>query len=73
MQSSKGTCFTEPGVRKMKPPAKGQKDHFQKLDRGLTLMLRVSYGGTKAWRVVWYERGRSRVKTLGHYPGAVGR
>lgn len=62
------TYFTESGVRRLKPPTEGQKDHFEKLAHGLTLMLRVSYGGTKAWRVVWYEHGKPHVKTIGHWP-----
>jgi integrase len=33
------------------------------------LVLRLSYGGTKAWRVVYYVNGRPRAKTLDkHYP-----
>ena len=63
------TVFTEQMLRKLKLPPKGQQqDYFEKLNRGLTLMLRLSYGGTKAWRVVTYERGKSRVHTLGHFP-----
>ena len=63
------TVFTEQMLRKLKLPPKGQQqDYFEKLNRGLTLMLRVSYGGTKAWRVVTYERGRPSVRTLGHFP-----
>lgn len=63
------TYFTETGVRKMKPPERGQKDQFERLEKGITLMLRLSYGGTKAWRVVTYDgRGKSSVRTLGHFP-----
>ncbi|MFY9697770.1 MAG: Arm DNA-binding domain-containing protein, partial [Rhodoplanes sp.] len=62
------TYFTQEGVRKLKPPATGQVDHFEKLNRGLTLMLRVSYGGTKAWRVITYSKGRARARTIGHFP-----
>src|SRR5258708_4905248 len=66
---SRKTQFTEVGVRRLKPPAEGQADYFEKLKRGLTLVLRVSYGGTKAWRVLYYDHGRPRVKTLEpHYP-----
>jgi integrase len=69
------TYFTEASVKKLKPPEEGQADYFQKLRRGLTLVLRISYGGTKAWRVLYYANGRPHVKTLGHYgtgPGKLG-
>ncbi|MFO1099274.1 MAG: tyrosine-type recombinase/integrase [Xanthobacteraceae bacterium] len=70
--SSEKTFFTEKGVRDLELPPKGpkefQKDYFQKLNRGLTLVLRVSYGGTKAWRIVTYEKGRAKARTLGHFP-----
>ena len=62
------TYFTEAAVKRMKPPPSGQEDRFQKLKRGLTLVLRLSYGGTKAWRVLYYTNGAPRAKTLGHYP-----
>ena len=64
-----GTNFSEAMLRKLKPPESGQRDYFEKLQRGRTLMLRVSYGGTKAWRVVYYDHGKPKcVATLGHYP-----
>ena len=62
------TIFTEVGVKRMKPPPSGQFDQFEKLKRGLTLVLRLSYGGTKAWRVLYYTDGAPHAKTLGHYP-----
>jgi integrase len=34
------------------------------LEKGRTLVLRVSYGGTKAWRVGYYVNGRAQAKTL---------
>ncbi|HEY7244090.1 MAG TPA: integrase family protein [Xanthobacteraceae bacterium] len=61
------TYFTEAGVKKLKPPLEGQRDYLEKIKRGLTLALRVSYGGTKAWRVIYYSNGKPRVETLGHY------
>jgi integrase len=67
-RAKRATVFTTAGVEKLKPPAEGQVDFFQRLERGLTLVLRLSYGGTKAWRVVYYVNGRPRAKTLGHYP-----
>jgi integrase len=68
MTKSGKTYFTEPAVRRMKPPPAGQEDRFEKLRRGLTLVLRLSYGGTKAWRVLYYHDGKPHAKTLGHYP-----
>lgn len=62
------TTFTEQSAAKLKPPAEGQVEFFERLERGRTLVLRLSYGGTKAWRVVYYRSGRPRAKTLGKYP-----
>src|SRR5262245_30379914 len=63
------TYFTEAGVRRLKPPAEGQVDRFERLVRGRTLVLRVGYGGSKAWRVIFYDgNGKARAKTLGRYP-----
>jgi integrase len=47
---------------------RAQIDHFEKLRRGLTLTLRLSYGGTKAWRVGYYVNGKPKAKTIGRYP-----
>jgi integrase len=66
---SHATSFTEASVKKLKLPDPGeQEDWFEKLKRGLTLGLRISYGGTKAWRVGYYIAGKPRAKTLGRYP-----
>jgi len=63
------TVFTELSVQKLPLPPEGkQTDYFEKLKRGLTLVLRISYGGTKAWRVGYYRNGNPQAKTLGHYP-----
>lgn len=68
--AKRATVFTPASVAKLKPPAEGQVEFFQKLERGLTLVLRLSYGGTKAWRVVYYVSGHPRVKTIGRFdPG----
>src|SRR4051812_43147154 len=66
--TTRKTYFTESGVKKLKLPSEGQLDYFEKLKRGLTLVVRVSYGGTKAWRVLYYDHGKPKAKTLGHYP-----
>jgi integrase len=63
------TIFTEASVKRFKlPPPGAQIDRFEKLKRGLTLTLRISYGGTKAWRVGYYVNGRPKAKTIGRYP-----
>jgi integrase len=63
------TIFTEASVKRFKlPPVGEQIDHYEKLKRGLTLTLRISYGGTKAWRVGYYVNGKPKAKTLGRYP-----
>ena len=63
------TTFTPASVAKLKLPAKGQVEFFENPGRGSpTLVLRLSYGGTKAWRVVVYVNGRPRAKTLGRFP-----
>jgi hypothetical protein len=36
--------------------------------KGRTLVLRLSYGGSKAWRVGYYIDGRPKARTIGHYP-----
>jgi integrase len=55
-------------VNKFAVPETGQVDHFEKLERGLTLVLRIGNGGTKAWRVHYYVNGKPRAKTLGRFP-----
>ncbi len=62
--------LTEEMVRKVQPQADQQVDYFDTLCPGL--VLRVSYGGTKAWRALHYHKlnGKTlpRIKTLGRYP-----
>ena len=57
----------------MRIPAKDDKpnevQYFQTLKKGLSLVLYVSYGGTKRWRVLFYDNGKPRTKSLkGTYP-----
>ena len=55
-------------VNRIKPPAKGQLDVFDKGFPGLA--VRVSYGGAKTW--IYFYRlhgGKLRRLTLGRYPG----
>jgi integrase len=63
------TTFTERGVSTLPLPPMGQQaDYFEKLRRGLTLTLRLSYGGSRSWRVGYYVNGKPKAKTIGHYP-----
>src|SRR6516165_1484378 len=69
MPQSRATVFTELSVRRLPLPPQGEQiDYVEKLKQGRTLQLRLSYGGTKAWRVVYYINGKARAKTLGRYP-----
>jgi integrase len=59
--------LTVAAVERIKPPAEGQADYFDKGYPGLA--LRVSYGGTKSW--VYFYRlhsGKLRRLTLGRFP-----
>jgi integrase len=58
--------LTAASVERIKPPAKGQVDHF---DRGFPgLALRVSYAGGKSFVFFYRIAGRLRRMTLGTYP-----
>jgi integrase len=66
---SRETYFTEASAKKLPLPPQGEQlDYFEKLRKGRTLVLRISYGGTKAWRVGYYINGKAQAKTLGRYP-----
>ena len=64
--------FTDANVRRIKLPPKPkddddklpQKTYFQKLERGLSLMLVVSYGGSKSWRAVTYRNSKPQSRKL---------
>ena len=61
--------FTQQGVTRMKAPPKPQRiDKIHTIDRGLALALRISYSGSKTWRVLYYVNGRPRTETLGKFP-----
>jgi Arm DNA-binding domain/Phage integrase, N-terminal SAM-like domain len=58
--------LTAASVQRMKPPAKGQVEHF---DLGFPgLALRVSYAGAKSWCFHYRIGGRLRRTKLGSYP-----
>lgn len=58
--------LTAAAVERIKPPAAGQIDHFDKGYPGLA--LRVSYGGRKAWTYFYRLHGKQRRHTLGTFP-----
>jgi integrase len=63
--------FTDMGVRKLKAPPKPQRIDKISTFRGkigLALALRLSYSGSKTWRVLYYVNGQPRTKTLGKFP-----
>jgi integrase len=53
-------------VNRIKPPAKGQVDHFDKGFPGLA--LRVSYAGGRSWSLHYRIAGRLHRMSLGTYP-----
>ena len=42
--------------------------YLHNLERGLSLVLVVSYGGTKTFRALTYVDGKPRSRKLGTYP-----
>jgi integrase len=59
-------ALTDAAVRRLKPPSKGQVDHFDQGYPGLA--LRISYGGRRTW--VFFNRwdGKLHRARLGTYP-----
>jgi integrase len=64
--------ITDAFVRNVKPPKPGAKQtqatYIHTLERGLALILVVSYGGTKSFRVLTYRDGKPHSVKLGTYP-----
>ena len=62
--------FTKLAVDKIRPPSKeeGQAQYFERLKKGLQLVLSVSYGGTKTGCAQFYVGGKPRTRPLGTYP-----
>ncbi|MEJ2123656.1 MAG: integrase family protein [Alphaproteobacteria bacterium] len=55
------------------PKKPDTKDVFDKGSQGNTnnkggLVLRVSYGGTKSYKIQYYVKGKARYKTIGRHP-----
>jgi integrase len=63
---AKGKTLTAAGIEKMRPPAKGQVDHFDATLPGFA--LRISAKGTKSFALFYRIGGRLRRLTLGRYP-----
>ena len=64
--------ITDAFVRNVKPPRKDdlhkQVTYIDTLERGLALVLIVSYGGTRTFRVMTYVNGKAQSTKLGTYP-----
>lgn len=63
--------MTDMSIRNLKPPPPPkQEDYFDDPAMGGVqgLMMRISYGGTKAWYCMFYEGGKSKLFKLGRYP-----
>jgi integrase len=59
-------ALTKAAVERLKPPARGQIDYFDKGFPGLA--LRISYGGGKSWVFFYRIAGKLRRMTLGTFP-----
>ena len=57
---------TETPYQPLKPPRQVSYLHY--MERGLSLMLVLSYGGTKSWRALTYRDGKPHYWKLGTYP-----
>ena len=58
--------LTDEGVRRLKPPKEKQAVYWDGIvDR---LMLVVSYGSAKTWRVLYYVNAKPRSHKLGRFP-----
>jgi integrase len=64
--------LTDATVRNLKPPKLGDRPrqhvYLDNIERGLSLVLVVSYGGTKTFRALTYVNGKARTHKLGTYP-----
>jgi len=57
-------------VRNVRSPdlTKRQVTYIDTFERGLALLLVVSYGGTKTFRALTYRNGKAQTRKLGSYP-----
>lgn len=59
-------ALTASAVERLKPPERGQVEHFDAGYPGLA--FRISYGGGRSWVYFYRVHGRQRRLTLGSYP-----
>ena len=59
------TTFTDTGLKKLKPPEKGQELYWDKAQRGLSLL--VSPGGTKTFRSTYKLHGDWLCRSIGRF------
>ena len=63
--------ITDAFVKNVKSPDRNlqrQITYIDTLERGLALVVVVSFGGTKTFRVLTYHKGKPRTRKLGTYP-----
>jgi hypothetical protein len=61
--------ITDAFVRNVRAPDLTKRvAYIDTLERGLALLLVVSYGGTKTFRALTYRNGKARTRKLGSYP-----
>jgi integrase len=60
--------LTDLYVKNARPQAGKQVTYIDTLRRGCALVLVVSYGGTKTFRLMTYVNGKPRTRKLGTYP-----
>lgn len=65
-----GQPFTDPYVKNLAAPPKGQDVTILHSLSGVprSLLLRLSYGGAKTWKVLYYVKGKARAHKIGRYP-----
>lgn len=59
-------ALTAAALERLKPPIKGQVDHFDAGYPGLA--IRLSYGGRRSWTFHYRIHGKTRRMTLGAFP-----
>jgi integrase len=63
------TVFIEKNMGRYPLPPEGEQlDYYERLKKGRMLVMRVSYGGSRSWRVGYYVNGKPRAKTIGRWP-----
>jgi integrase len=60
--------FTKKKVEALPVPETGLVQHFERLKKGLSLGMCISYGGSKTWRALFYSAGKPVAKALGSWP-----